>query len=60
MLGLCVCVCVCKEGHEVCVGLGGAEQSPTGGDEQAAANQIAHTHGANDDWRRGGKGRALS
>lgn len=45
----------------VCVWQDGAEgawlnESPTGGDEQAAANHIAYGHAANDDWRAEGKG----
>lgn len=44
--------------------MGGQNESPTGGDEQAAANHIAYAH-ANDDWRRGetgetGGGQALT
>lgn len=48
----CVCVCVRQDGAE------GAwlNESPTGGDEQAAANHIAYGHAANDDWRAEGKG----
>lgn len=34
-------------------------ESPTGGDEQAAANHVAHAHATNDDWRTG-EGRAGS
>lgn len=46
------CVCVWQDGAE------GAwlNESPTGGDEQAAANHIAYGHAANDDWRAEGKG----
>ena len=32
-------------------------ESPTGGNEQAAANHISHAHATNDDWRRGDEGR---
>lgn len=48
-----MCLCVCE-------GEGGLNESPTGGNEQAAANHIAHA--ANDDWRKEGKrgGRALT
>lgn len=49
---MCVCVCERQDGAE------GAwlNESPTGGDEQAAANHIAYGHAANDDWRAEGKG----
>lgn len=49
-----VCVSVTAEGQ-------GVNESPIGGNEQqAAANNIAHTHAANDDWRSGERGRAGS
>lgn len=41
---MCVCVCVCVRGV--------LKESPTGGEEQAAANPIAHT--TDDDWREEG------
>lgn len=31
-----------------------------GGDEQAAANHVAHAHATKDDWRTGGRGGGLS
>lgn len=45
----------------MCVRQDGAEgawlnESPTGGNEEAAANHIAYGHAANDDWRAEGKG----
>ena len=47
-----MCVRVCEEGHGGWAGGQALSESPTGGNEQAAANHIAHAHAANDDWRR--------
>lgn len=47
------------EGGDGRDGVGGGlwlNKSPTGGNEQAAANHIAHAHAANDDWWRGERG----